>query len=189
MQSTVPQPYNINGKKAPAHLNMPGGHWAQHDKYVSGDLQDNRPKNIGRKYPGTTMPHSLLFRSHFRAIPLHHNLGTTNDLCGRWLHNIVRCPSVEESRILITSLSPLLGVPRRSGGGTAPRRCLATQAADGSRGGQERGSENGPGKEELKTNQRLRLKRAFKEYGATVVVFHVAISLVSLGAFYLLVSR
>ncbi|XP_075145184.1 protein FAM210A-like [Haematobia irritans] len=32
------------------------------------------------------------------------------------------------------------------------------------------------------------LKKAFKDYGSTIVIFHVGISLVSLGGFYLLVS-
>lgn len=40
-----------------------------------------------------------------------------------------------------------------------------------------------------KLSQRERLKRAVKEYGTTVIVFHVGISLVSLGGFYVLVSR
>ena len=42
---------------------------------------------------------------------------------------------------------------------------------------------------EVQLNQRQKLKRAVKEYGATVVVFHVCISLASLGGFYLAVSR
>ena len=33
------------------------------------------------------------------------------------------------------------------------------------------------------------LKRAVSQYGSTVIVFHVGISLVSLGFFYLVVSR
>lgn len=33
------------------------------------------------------------------------------------------------------------------------------------------------------------LKKAFKEYGSTIVIFHVSISLISLGTFYMLVSR
>lgn len=37
--------------------------------------------------------------------------------------------------------------------------------------------------------QKEKLKRAVKDYGATVIVFHVGISLISLGGFYLLVSR
>ncbi|XP_022107725.1 uncharacterized protein LOC110988487 [Acanthaster planci] len=36
--------------------------------------------------------------------------------------------------------------------------------------------------------QRQRLKRAVKDYGSTVIVFHVCISLMSLGGFYLAVS-
>lgn len=35
----------------------------------------------------------------------------------------------------------------------------------------------------------IRLKKAVKEYGTTVIVFHVGISLISLGLFYTLVSR
>lgn len=35
----------------------------------------------------------------------------------------------------------------------------------------------------------VRLKKAVKEYGTTVIVFHVGISLISLGLFYTLVSR
>lgn len=34
-----------------------------------------------------------------------------------------------------------------------------------------------------------KMKKAVKEYGSTVVVFHVTISLFSLGACYLLISR
>lgn len=40
----------------------------------------------------------------------------------------------------------------------------------------------------VQLSRRDKLKRAIKEYGTTVIVFHVAISLVSLGGFYLLVS-
>lgn len=39
-----------------------------------------------------------------------------------------------------------------------------------------------------KPSKRAQLKRAFKEYGATIMAFHVAISLISLGGFYALVS-
>lgn len=36
---------------------------------------------------------------------------------------------------------------------------------------------------------RQKLTNAVKDYGATVIVFHVSISLVSLGLFYLIVYR
>ncbi|XP_016954703.1 protein FAM210B, mitochondrial [Drosophila biarmipes] len=40
----------------------------------------------------------------------------------------------------------------------------------------------------IKLSKREQLKRAFKEYGATIVAFHIGISVISLGGFYLLVS-
>jgi hypothetical protein len=40
-----------------------------------------------------------------------------------------------------------------------------------------------------KLSRKDKLKRAVKEYGLTVVIFHVGISLISLGGFYLAVTR
>ncbi|ESO96591.1 hypothetical protein LOTGIDRAFT_99569, partial [Lottia gigantea] len=39
-----------------------------------------------------------------------------------------------------------------------------------------------------KLSQKQRLKLAVKDYGSTVIVFHIGISLMSLGGFYLAVS-
>lgn len=41
----------------------------------------------------------------------------------------------------------------------------------------------------LPTSAKDKLKKAVKDYGSTVIVFHVSISLMSLGTCYLLVSR
>ncbi|CAL1274374.1 unnamed protein product [Larinioides sclopetarius] len=41
----------------------------------------------------------------------------------------------------------------------------------------------------VKVNQRTRLKQAVRDYGATIIVFHVAISLTSLGLCYLAISN
>lgn len=49
-------------------------------------------------------------------------------------------------------------------------------------------SQNVPKSEEGSLSKKDQLKRAVKEYGSTVIVFHVAISLASLGLFYLIVS-
>ncbi|XP_015930205.1 protein FAM210B, mitochondrial [Parasteatoda tepidariorum] len=40
-----------------------------------------------------------------------------------------------------------------------------------------------------KVNQRAKLKQAVRDYGATIIVFHVTISLASLGLFYLAISN
>jgi len=50
-------------------------------------------------------------------------------------------------------------------------------------------SEAVPENETVKYNQRQRLKLAFREYGATVVIFHTCISLFTLGVSYAAVSR
>lgn len=47
-------------------------------------------------------------------------------------------------------------------------------------------SEKPEGAQLTKTQQ---LKKVFKEYGAVGVSFHICISLMSLGMFYLLISR
>jgi hypothetical protein len=57
-----------------------------------------------------------------------------------------------------------------------------------------KGNENDPKTQQqevsdAKESSRTKLKKAVKEYGATVIVFHVAISIISLGFFYTLVSR
>lgn len=44
-------------------------------------------------------------------------------------------------------------------------------------------------KSEVKLSKTEQLKKAVKDYGATVIVFHVTISLASLSFFYVLVSR
>lgn len=46
-----------------------------------------------------------------------------------------------------------------------------------------------PSAENQKLNKSQQLKQIFKEYGAVGVSFHIGISLVSLGIFYLAVSR
>lgn len=58
-----------------------------------------------------------------------------------------------------------------------PSKTTATTGSDVSRTG------------EKKQSKSRQLKKAFQEYGAVGVSLHVAISLVSLGMFYVIVSR
>lgn len=81
--------------------------------------------------------------------------------------NYVACSKTKNNHVLFTASSRLIS--KVDG---VPVRCMSS-------------SEGG----EVKVSQRERLKKAVKEYGATVIIFHVSISLVSLGSFYLAVSR
>jgi len=53
MQTNVPKPFDTQGITAPGHLSMPGGGWAQDEKYISGDLhefhQSNSSAKVGKK--------------------------------------------------------------------------------------------------------------------------------------------
>lgn len=49
MQSMVPEPFTIHGK-APTHLNMPGGHISQGQKYLADDLQNTHYKQNSREF-------------------------------------------------------------------------------------------------------------------------------------------
>ncbi|KAG7173461.1 putative protein FAM210B-like [Homarus americanus] len=43
----------VSLSSAPVHLNMPGGQWAQDDKYISADLHDHHPMTVSSgKKPG-----------------------------------------------------------------------------------------------------------------------------------------
>lgn len=49
--------------------------------------------------------------------------------------------------------------------------------------------EHQPTAEVQKLSSKDKLKRAIKDYGATVVIFHISLSLMSLGLSYLIISR
>ncbi|XP_062445463.1 protein FAM210B, mitochondrial [Rhea pennata] len=66
-------------------------------------------------------------------------------------------------------------------------RCAAGSAAKDAGGPPEKAATN-PSGENKKPNKSQQLKQVFKEYGAVGVSFHVGISLISLGIFYLAVS-
>ncbi|KAL9834738.1 protein FAM210B, mitochondrial [Geothlypis trichas] len=67
--------------------------------------------------------------------------------------------------------------------GPGPRRARAMDAAE-----PLKNAATDPSAENKKLNKSQQLKQVFKEYGAVGVSFHVGISLVSLGIFYLAVS-
>jgi len=52
MQTTVPQPFKTVGSvdsSRTGHLSMPGGQWAQDDKYISADLQEHHHTTVAQK--------------------------------------------------------------------------------------------------------------------------------------------
>nr|XP_036677308.1 uncharacterized protein LOC108019295 isoform X1 [Drosophila suzukii] len=76
-----------------------------------------------------------------------------------------------------------------NGKGFTKRRSYSTQSTPPNSPTTKSAQSNWISKESfVKLNKRERLKKAFKKYGASIVAFHVGMSLISLGSFYVLIS-
>ncbi|EDS30582.1 conserved hypothetical protein [Culex quinquefasciatus] len=151
-------PSPFGGMHKFSHLNMPGGGWAQEGKYLAHDLNSSHYINLRKEV-----------RSEWSSYEDKPRAGT----------------SVLLARI---GQAGLLGPKTNSSSGSnGTVRKFSTEAKQSTEG--EQGKGTGQGQEQVGTVSRKdRLKKAVKEYGSTVIVFHVGISLASLGACYLLVS-
>ncbi|XP_047480953.1 uncharacterized protein LOC125033470 [Penaeus chinensis] len=192
MQTNVPKPFGIKGK-APVHLNMPGGQWSQDDKYVSGELQQHHHSTITSvKKPGiSATSHSS---SGVRLGLLDPRAPWNNSLGNRRL--VTWCGNVRIDD-LGSSCYPTChnNVCLSNNPAMCNRYMYGTELMGNVRffhacnvqkqSSNESQQENAP-KAQLSSKQKL--QRAVKEYGTTVIVFHVSISLASLGICYLLVS-
>ncbi|XP_035913178.1 uncharacterized protein LOC118512612 isoform X1 [Anopheles stephensi] len=179
MQSNVPSPFG--GMHKFTHLNMPGGAWAQESKFLSHELNSSHYTNL---------------RQEVRS-----DWGSYEDR-----------PIKPEGRQLLVGLSgcwpPSQGVRALSGSSLGRRAfslssthllafsspALHNKAPQANTGAAAAAGEpnsignSASGEEQVPVSRKDRLKKAIKEYGSTVLVFHVSISLASLGTCYLLVS-
>lgn len=159
MQSTVPEPFGGNSKVS--YLNMPGGSWGQQTKYLSHELNS---------------AHYTQLRQDVRSDWSRYDDKTTKGISSMRMTSALSCLLPNSKRLFehhfffinkrFISLSSKRSneqVPKASGESDA----------------------KAPEKETAQS----KLKKAVKEYGSTVIVFHIGISLVSLGMFYVLVSR
>ncbi|XP_076628095.1 protein FAM210A [Colletes latitarsis] len=138
MQSNVPKPFCSTGKST--HLNMPGGQWARHGKYIAEDMQ----------------------RSHYRNV------------CFPQMKQDISGPA---SQILATTTF-LRTVPR-------PKYILSMRyTTDSSQQSNSAKSTNVKPQEYIGSTKKERFKIIVRDYGRTVLVFHIGISLISLGGFY-----
>ena len=213
MQTTVPHPYQNSGQ---CHLNMPGGGFQQHSssKYLSSNLQNAlHPKKNFSTYSSLGIQASQT-ESPVGAEERQFPQGIQGDDCVRyklWMENCIKyqlsdCVEqlqgvqdgrkslseifVEQDRMIAKIASNYSSSTSSSTAGK-PEVSSVSQSStqNGETGGQRPdGTDPGPSPEG-QLSRRQRLQRAVKQYGATVVVFHVGISLISLGGFYLAVSR
>lgn len=165
MQSTVPEPFGGNSKLT--HLNMPGGQWGQQTKYLSHELNSSHYTQLRQESRESWSQYEQSpkgIKSMIKLTPAF-NCSLNNRKCLFDRHH--------QSHFLIINKRFI----------SLSAKLLNEQVQQNSQ------KSTGESKEVAKETAGMKLKKAVKEYGSTVVVFHVGISLMSLGMFYALVSR
>lgn len=160
MQSNVPEPFGGGYKFT--HLNMPGGQWSQNQKFMAQDMQSSHYTNLRQQVRSDWDKKGAFFGPFITTTPT------------RSYHSLIIATAARTNP---------------SAFAIANSSRYATNSAEKK---EEADKENVANEEEKKPvveSKQMQLKKAFKEYGSTIVVFHVGISLVSLGMFYTLVSR
>lgn len=181
MQSNVPSPFG--GMHKFTHLNMPGGQWSQDSKFMSHNLQSSHYTNLRREARagwsdydenatfikpgmqavqslGVLMPNSIILsRNQFHRL---------HELTRKFSTSGFVCKKIDSHESSSSGQNKVSSDPANPG--TQPGQVESKQ-------------------DTIKMTGKEKIKRAIKEYGATVIVFHVGISLLSLGACYVLVSR
>ncbi|XP_050079045.1 uncharacterized protein LOC126565878 [Anopheles maculipalpis] len=177
MQSNVPSPFG--GMHKFTHLNMPGGAWAQESKFLSHELNSSHYTNLRQEVrsdwssyedrPIKPEGRQMVGLSRTGSWPQQSFLTLSGSSLGR------RAFSLSSTHLLAFRTSALYNKSSQANTGTAAEE-------SNSKGNSVSGAEQVP------VSRKDRLKKAIKEYGSTVLVFHVSISLASLGTCYLLVS-
>lgn len=183
MQSNVPSPFG--GMHKFTHLNMPGGQWSQSNKWMSHDLHSSHYTNLRREVRKNILNDELKQQNGQGIIVLNdktylhgHLLASksqSNTAC--WTHlmqsDLFACSNIKSQQILCRWYS-------------SDKKDVAKSDESNK---QIQHDTSNVKEEEVAITQRAKLKNAIRDYGSTVLVFHIAISLASLGIFYQLVSR
>lgn len=160
MQTSVPNPFG--GMHKFTHLNMPGGQWSQEGKFMSQSLHDSHYTNLRRDA-----------RSKWSTYDENATISQGPKGTGRITsYHLLTSKNVNQ----FLTKSSLLRSLSNSNHSLLHANTYSTQ---------EKPEPDAP---PVQLSKKEQLKRAFKDYGATIIVFHVGISLISLECFYLLVS-
>lgn len=168
MQSNVPNPFG--GMHKFSHLNMPGGQWAQGIRLMANDQHSSHYTNLRKSVRSNWSRYDETINKEGMPVILCSVLTTgfpANILC----KHVTLTQAWHDTTAAITT----------------QRRMYATGPTKTTPIKEEATTE--PNTDDLVLSRKDKLKKAVKEYGSTVFVFHIGISLISLGSFYLLVSR
>lgn len=194
MQSNVPSPFTGISTHY-MHLNMPGGQWSQNGKWMSHDLHSSHYTTLRREVRNNILNNEKNGAREKGMVVLkntsssHGNLSSSQPM-SLWTHlmktnvrhsSYACLPSINHSRLMFCHLNATSNHIHRN---YSDKKDLTKK---------ENETEVTKTVEEnadaIPLSPRMKLKNAIRDYGSTVLVFHIAISLASLGIFYQLVSR
>lgn len=206
MQSNVPSPFG--GMHKFTHLNMPGGQWSQSSKWMSQDLHSSHYTNLRREVRQNMLQNEL--KSNGSGLEqsaneqgmkvlknnacLHGNSASKSNSV--WMHMMrsnypngafVCLAQTNHFQRMFCHLNASSNQTIHRMFSDKKEQVKPVESKDKESSGDANASEQQT--ESVALTPRTKLKNAIKDYGSTVIVFHVAISLVSLGIFYQLVSR
>lgn len=184
MQSNVPSPFG--GMHKFTHLNMPGGQWEQSSKWMSEDLNASHYMHLRReaRKNWSTAKHD----TNEKGSTMH------GSVAPRVILNAFSASKLQRrfyaialfDRMNATTNQDLLVTKRN----LSAKVTNSSKAEDGKETTAEPSTDATPVAEgTAPLSAREKLKKAVKDYGVTVMVFHVTISLASLGIFYQVVAR
>lgn len=190
MQSNVPCPFTGTSTHY-MHLNMPGGQWSQNGKWMSHDLHSSHYTTLRREVRNNILNNE---KNKVREIGMvvlkntacsHGNLSSS--LWTQLMQINVRkssyacLSSINHSRLMFCHLNATSNNIHRN---YSDKNDLVKK--ENKTNVTKLVEENA---EPLPLSPRMKLKNAIRDYGSTVLIFHIAISLASLGIFYQLVGR
>lgn len=214
MQSNVPSPFG--GMHKFTHLNMPGGQWEQGSKWMSHDMHSSHYTNLRRETrknwfnSGLPVTHDKNPSKCDRDInaPLSSNNGKGSYPNSIFIahgssllafNNTLQCiyhnNNIASNSIILNKLNNLLINQKKSQHHFQVNRFCSnkvtktTPTTTDTKHPNEAPSVNIEDPSTKPLSSRETFKRAIKEYGGTVLVFHITMSLASLGICYQLVAR
>lgn len=193
MQSNVPSPFG--GMHKFTHLNMPGGQWSQSSKWMSHDLHSSHYTNLRREVRNN-MHADLAVEKGMVILKnnacLHGNSSSSQSklwmemMRSKFMKNSFACLSQSDRSVYM--ICHLNASNQSSCRMFSDKKDVVKTEKNTDSNNETQNSANAQ-PETVALSPREKLKNAIKDYGSTVLVFHIAISLASLGLFYQLVSR
>lgn len=189
MQSNVPSPFG--GMHNYTHLNMPGGQWSQSSKWMSHDLHSSHYTNLRREVRNNMLYDEKNALSTDKGIFEHKNNlhGKSSSSSDMWM-------TMSRSNVMRSSFACLSPINHSSfyhlnvvASNQTNHRMFSDKKNVVKSNEQKKEDESNTQSEPVALTPRAKLKNAIKDYGSTVLIFHITISLVSLGIFYQLVNR